>query len=244
MIITSPTGLYRSILPTGESSGNITYTISTQGPPSTNTRAIQLPLSVELSEAPAEIFNDEERREQFGELVYTITTSTRDIAGSNTKLYEVGEILEFEENPPEDVLETVRAPVDLEIRHDTNLLDLSAAGLSEAEIEELTRQSQTKQASLETSYAQKQSDIENYNTQIAENQKKLNETNKAIRATREVYGIADSDLTFDNAIYQKLLANSSSLEQSKTELIVARNAAAVEAREIYESLLRLAELVR
>jgi hypothetical protein len=244
MIIKSPTGLYRSILPINGQSGNITYTISTQEPPRTNVRATHLPVSEELKPAPARIFNDEVRRAQFGELVLTIAEASRTTPGSNTKLFEVGEILEFEINPPADEIETVRAPGSVEIRHDTNLLNLAAAGLDQDEIELLTKESERKQATLEKDFIVKKAEIDNLDTNIRENQKNFNETNKALRATKEIFGIIDGDLTFDNPIYQKLLLKISELEVERDLLIFNRNNAGKEAEQVYRSLIRISELVR
>jgi hypothetical protein len=244
MIITAPTGLYRSVLPKSGESGNITYTISTQEPPRTNVRATRLPVSEELEPAPDEIFNEEQRRAQFGELVLTIAEASRSNPGSNTKMFEVGEILEFEENPPEEELNDIKAPSNVEIRHDTNILNLEAAGLTEEEADLLTKESERKQAQLEKDFIQKKTEIDDIDTEIRENQKGLNETNKTIRATREVFDIPENDLDNDNAIYQKLLRNLANLEVQRDLLISERNKAGAEAEEIYRSIIRISELVR
>ena len=54
--------------------------------------------------------------------------------------------------------------------------------------------------------ALKFTDVGKIEVSITENQKKINETNKAIKATREVFNIPAGDLDFDEPIYQKLLA--------------------------------------
>ena len=248
MIIKFPTGLYKSILPTGSQTGNITYTISNNEPPRTPIRLVQLPVAEEFALAPDKIFSDDERRAQFGELIYTVAVSSRSDPGSNTKLYEIGQVLEFEENPPEDIVNATKAPNGIDIRHDTNILDLAAAGLNEEDIEILLADSQTKQTELENEYLTIQTTIKNLKTQITENQKSINETSKAIRAVRELGGISEGDLDFNEGsigkIYQKLVNNISALEIGKQQLITDVNIKSLEAAEIYRGILKISELVR
>lgn len=244
MIIRFPTGLYKSVLPDAGESGNVTYTISTQDPPKTNVRITQIPPGEELQAAPDKIFDDATRRAQFGELIYTIANNSRSVPGSNVKQFELGEVLEFEVNPPTQEVQPLKSPTSLEIRHDTNILDLASIGLTEAEIAELVAESEKKQSALEKEFNDKNTETKNLETDIAENQKKINETNKAIKATREVFGISDDDLSFDEPIYQKLLATLATLETQRSELIARRNTIVNELKEISTSIFRVSELVR
>ena len=244
MIIRFPTGLYKSVLPVDGKAGNVTYTISIQDPPKTNVRITQIPPGEELQPAPDKIFDDATRRAQFGELIYTIAENSRSIPGSNTKQFELGEILEFEENPPTQEIQPLESPTSLEIRHDTNVLDLASLGLSNEEIDELVAGSEQKQAELEKEFNSKNTEAKNLDTAITENQKKINETNKAIKATREVFDISAGDLTFDEPIYQKLLATLVEFELQRTELITRRNTIISELKDTSRAILRVSELVR
>lgn len=244
MIIRFPTGLYKSVLPAGKESGNITYTISTQDPPKTNVRITQIPPGEEFQPAPDKIFDDATRREQFGDLIYTIANNSRSLPGSNIKQFELGEILAFEENPPQQEVQSLRSPDSIEIRHDTNVLDLSSLGLTDEEIVVLVAGSEEKQAELEQEFNDKNIEAKNLDTAITENQKKINETNKAIKATREVFDIPEGDLTFDQPIYQKLLETLAKLEVLRVELIIRRNDIVPELREITQAIFRVSELVR
>lgn len=248
MIIRYPTGLYKSILPKDGEVGNVTYTISNNDPPRQFVRLVQLPVFEELQTAPDRLFDDLERREQLGELIYTIATSSRSDPGSNVKLFEVGQVLEFEEEPPIETVNTTYAPSNIDLQHNTNLLDLEGAGLTEEEARVLTVSSQTKIASLEREYLTIQTSIQNLKTNITENQKKINETNKTIRAVREINDIAEDDLEYDEGaigeIYQKLLTSLASLESQRDQLITDVNAKSIEAEEVYKSILRISELVR
>ena len=106
MIIKFPTGLYKSVLPINGKSGNITYTISSMSPPRPFINAVKLPTIEELKVTPDKVFTDEERREQLGELVFTVVNSNRSLPGSNTKTFEIGEILAFENLVPVEEINT------------------------------------------------------------------------------------------------------------------------------------------
>lgn len=244
MIIVAPTGLYKSILPKNSESGNITYTVSSQDPPRTNVTVLQLPVVEEFKPAPDEIFDEDTRRSVFGEQILTLSQGSRSNPGSNSKTFEVGEILNFEDNPPIEEINTLRAPDDIEIRHDTNLLDLEGIGLSEEEIFDLELLSQQKLRSLQQLYSDKRTDISDLDAEIGENQKKINETNKTIKAVRELFDIPDSVLEFDNDIFTKLNASLIELEEDRDQLIADRNASGTELEDLQKSIVRVSELVR
>jgi len=244
VIIRFPTGLYKTILPKETESGNITYLISSEDPPRPTIRAIQLPLSEELRPLPTNLFDQTTRRSGFGELVFTIAQANRDIPGSNQKQFELGERLEFEESPPLEDLLPILSPDKLEIRHDTNILDLTDLGLTDQEIDEIVSASEAKQSALEKEFTIKKKEIDNISTGIVENQKVLNETVKAIGAVRQIFDIPENDLNFNNDIYQKLLIKQEELESERDSLISDRNVAVTELRNVYNSLLKISELVR
>lgn len=243
MIITAPTGLYKSILPGENAAGNITYTISTQSPPRPVVNAIQLPVAERITPAPDKIHSEQTRRDQFGELIFSVAQSNKNIAGSNTKAFEVGEILSFENLSPVEEIVTVRAPEDVEIRHDTNLLDLEGLGLTNEEIESLAIRSETKQAELEKAYVSKQNEIKTFDVDIRETQKKINENNKVLKAIRGLLDLEDNESSND-PIFLKLANNQKTLQETYEQLIADRNVTAVEAQEIYTDLNRVSELVR
>jgi hypothetical protein len=240
VIITAPTGLYKPVLPQGESLGNITYTIS-EDPPRSNIVVLHLPVAESLPTATSDILDDQTSRAQFGELIFTISNSTRTVPGSNQKTFEVGEVLEFEENPPIQELDILRSPQNIEIQHNTNLLDLGSVGLTESEIESLTQGSLIKQNELRLQFAQKNTEVKDLETDISENQKRINETNKTIRATKVVFGITNGS---DNEIFQKLTATLEELETERDQLISDYNAKVAEVEMVLKELLQVSELVR
>jgi hypothetical protein len=245
MIIKFPTGLYESILPGEGDSGNVTYTISTQAPPRPEVRIIQLPVAEQLRPLPEGYYTEDQRRAALGELVFTIVKSSRSLAGSNAKQFEIGETLVFDDEIDQaEVLQVVRVPETVEIRHNTNLLDLGSIGLTDEEIAALTQESEARKRVLEKELSDTRMEIENLKVQITEAQKKINESIKAISAVREIYGIPENDETFNNAIYQKLLATKKDLEITRDNLIVTHNTKGVEAEETYKAIQRISELVR
>lgn len=243
MIIRFPTGLYRSILPTDTTSGSVTYTISGD-PPKSDIQVIRLPVIEEEKSLPEAIFSEDERRPQYGELIYTIAKSGRSNPGSSIKQFEVGEILEFEDNSNTEEIILSSIPNTIEIRHDTNVLDLESAGLSEDEINLITTESEKKKQILEEQFTTQKAELNDFDVALAENQKKLNENKKAIRAVRIIYDIPENDLEFNNDVYQKLLTNKNNLESERDILISNRNSKVVEVEATYLSLARISELVR
>lgn len=242
MIISFPTGLYRTVLPSERGPGNVTYTISSGPPPSTPVRAIQLPVAERLRPLPPTIFDQEQRRAGYGELVFTVAKAGRSNPGSNTKQFEVGEVLEFDDDP------TVGTPVlpiesDIEIQHNTNVLDLAATGLTEEEINQVVLESERRQRELEKAFSVAEAEFQNLNVAIRENNKAINETNKAIRAVRVAFNLPETG-TSDNEILTKLLDRQAELRAQREQLISDQNAKAVEVDAARQNLIRVSQLVR
>lgn len=243
MIIRFPTGLYRTVLPSETGSGNVTYTIS-QAPPSTPVRAIRLPTAERLRKLPEPTFDIEERRAGFGELIYTISKANRADPGSNTKQFEVGDALEFDDDPTVNVPVLTAAPQEVEIQHNTNLLDLSQTGLTEEEINTVILESERRHRELEKLFAQQQSELQSLKVSINENQKQINETNKAIRATRAAFGIPDEETNPQNQILISLLARRDELQVQREQVISDHNVKSAEVEATHRDLLRVSQLVR
>lgn len=243
MIIKFPTGLYKSVLPEGSSSGNITYIISSQNPPRSAVNANKLPVSEELLPAPESVHTDLERREQLGELVFSISSGSRSVPGSNVKFYEAGEVLIFDNLEPVEEVVATRAPDRIEVRHDTNLLDLEAVGLTTEEANAIRLLSAEKERDLQRQFSTKRTEISNLDASILENQKNINESTKTLNAIMELLGIPDGG-TSDNSIYVKVANNLEDLKDQRNVLISSRNTASSELEEINQSIVRISELVR
>jgi hypothetical protein len=191
---------------------------------------------------PSTVFDPEQRRGGYGELVFTVAKAGRSNPGSNTKQFEVGEVLEFDDDP------TVGTPVlpiesDIEIQHNTNVLDLSATGLTEEEINQVILESERRQRELEKAFAIVEAEFQDLNVSIRENNKAINETNKAIRAVRVAFNLPETG-TSDNNILIKLLDRLTELRIEREQLISDQNAKAAEVDTARQDLIRVSQLVR
>ena len=182
MIIRYPTGLYRSQIPQEPSdSGNVTFTISNEEPTTSGENFIIFPVAETLRKRPDKIYDNEQRRARLGELVYSITYGGVPASGRSTKLFEVGQILEFTDETP-DIVNVDAVPNRLEIQHNTNLLDLKALGLTEEEAAALMVDSAAAEAEIESQLTETQDQIAENKAIIIELQKTINEANKALDA--------------------------------------------------------------
>jgi len=100
-----------------------------------------------------------------------------------------------------------------------------------------------KQRALEKEFNFKNTDAKTLETSIVENQKKINETNKALKATMEIFDIPDGG-TSDEPIFQKLIALLEQLTTERETLITSRNTLVSELEDISKALTRVSEFVR
>lgn len=240
MIIRHPTGLYENVgqLPLGLASGNVTWTISTEDPNrAVGQSFLKLPLSEEIRPTPARIHSNEQRRAQLGELVFSITEGRRVEPGSNTKLFEVGQQLTFDDVVSSTDVTRAVVPETIEIRHDQNILDLQKAGLSDEQIDFITAQSRARADELSDLIADLQVEIKSIEVQIAENQKQINETNKILQAVLEL------SLT-GTGVEEDLQARLSGLLEERDALTVELTEANAQVEAANQSLLTVSQLVR
>jgi len=240
MIIRFPTGLYESVgqIPTGQASGNITWTISTEDPMrAASASFLKLPLAEEIRPTPERIFSNEQRRSQLGELVFTITEGRRVEPGSNTKLFEVGQQLSFDDIVSSTAVTRAIIPGTIEIQHNTNILDLQNAGLTEDQIDEITVQARARQDELSDLIADLQVEIKGIEVRITENQKQINETNKILQAVLEL-SLTGSEVEED------LQSRLSLLSEERDALTVDLNESNAQVEAANQSLLTVAQLVR
>jgi hypothetical protein len=215
MIIRFPTGLYKTQIPQSPSDeGNVTYTISTEDPASSAENFIIFPIAEQLKTRSSRVYTDEQRRARLGDLVYSISSGGSTVEGRNTKLFEVGQILEFTDESTTSGLDSVQKT--LEIQHNTNLLDLEGLGLTEDEMEQLGKNSSALQKQLERQLSELKNQITDNNAAIKDLQKTINEANKALSALAVLGGnedlVAKVTTTRDEAqIDQNLLIDETTL---------------------------------
>lgn len=239
MIIRFPTALYESILPeTPVYGGNVTYTISMEDPPRIFQTTIRLPPAVERREKSDRIIDDDTRRIQLGERVFTISRTRKSVTGSSKKQFEVGQILIFGRDVDPDVNPMLVG--DLDLRHDTNLLDLAGLGLTEEDIINVNSSAMARLKELQADlsrYTKQRSDTE---IAINENKKTQNETRKAADAITQ---LATTDPAFDEMLAD-LLAKISVLEEEMEDHIKIANQAARNADATRDKIFDLIQVVR
>ena len=238
MILRFPTGLYQDAgqLPTDPSDvGNVTFVISNDSPKRSDALFIQLPVSEEIRPAPAPIYDDATRREGYGELVYTLVESNRSESGTNKKLFGIGEFLEFDTEDI-DLPDLLGVPRQVDLQHNTNVLDYADAGLTTDEIDEITASATLRKKELEGVVAELQVQVSNEQTAAIENQKRINETRKLISAVSQIMGS-------DDAILKKLQTRESDLLIERDAIIALINNLNTQLKTAYDQLVKISELV-
>lgn len=182
MIITSPTGLYATVLPSEPSdSRSVTFTISNEPPPRTNLLFPKIPAGVLFRSRNPTIIDSTTRRQSVGEMLFGVSKGSRSIPGNNARQFEIGQILEFTDAELQE-LEPMLVSDRTETRHDINLLDLPGLGLSEQEIDTIAEQSQLAQESLTVKLNDLKRVRSDAEKRISANQRVVNESNKTISA--------------------------------------------------------------
>lgn len=235
MIISYPTALYKDEIPGVGDSGNVTWLISSTDPPRSDVNFIQLPLAETLRKRPPPEYTAHERRRRLGNLVFTLVEGAQGVAGSGKLQFEIGQIFDFDETDDVPTATTALVPKQVDLQHNTNLLDLSSLGLTDAEIVAVTDQSEARKKVLEDEISILQSEIDDLQVAINENQKTINEANKVFDAVT---------ILQDEALVKKLEQKIASLKSQRTVLIDQLNEANSAVAERYDELLSISQLVR
>jgi Mg2+ and Co2+ transporter CorA len=168
-------------------------------------------------------------------LVYTLVESNRSEPGSNKKLFGIGEFLEFD---TEDVTlpDLLGVPRQVDLQHNTTLLDYADAGLTTDEINEITSSATAKKKELEGTVAELQVKVGNQQTAAIENQKRINETRKLISAVSQI-------ISSDDTILKKLQSREQDLLVERDAIITLINTTNAELKTAYDQLVKISELV-
>lgn len=237
MIIRHPTGLYQNNgqLPIRPSdSGSITFTISSEDPKRAVADILRLPIGQELRVRSGLIFSDDERRVNFGEFLFTISTGRQSDGGSNKKLFEVGEFLTFTDDQIREIT-TTEVPDVVDIQHNTNILDLNDVGLTDDEEKEILKLANDKSEEFQAQIRNLQTEIKNLKTSIVENQKKINETRKVINGLTVLQ---------ENELRDRINDNLEKLLGERADLIDVINNKNTEIKDIFNKLIDISEFVR
>ncbi len=180
MLIRYPTGFYSTVLPQNpDDIGDVTFLISNTLPPRSDLLYPKVPGGVVSKHRQPNEIMLVDRRETFGNLVFSVSRATRKEEGNNVKQFETGQVLDFNEKSGREVNVMLVSDV-TELRHDTNILDYAQMGLTSEEeqaIAELSLLTQDQLTNKLNELKQLRGDAEQViNTQ----QKLINDTTKTI----------------------------------------------------------------
>lgn len=148
MIVRYPTGLYSTVLPSRpEDSGNVTYLISNTTPPRSNLLFPKVPTGIVRKRKPVKEITLIDRRQIFGNMVFSLSKATRKEEGNNVRQYEIGQILEFNDTVDRSVDPMLVGSI-TEVRHDTNIIDYDIMGLTIEEQQAISKLSTSTQDQL------------------------------------------------------------------------------------------------
>ncbi len=232
MIVRFPTGLYKNVIPL---EGNVTFTVSSQNPPRSNQSFLQIPEGERLKPLPKDAFTKQERRVQLGELLYTVDAANQTVAGSNRTGLATGDILDFTEPAAKEDVSATEVPGVVDIQYNTQQADLSAFGLTNAEILDVNRSVAEQREDIRAKITNLQADIADYKEGIRENQKSQNEAVKVIQGLLVFYDA-------ENETVKKVEDTLAELRVVEAELIDLVNSSNVTIKELYNDYLEVSRL--
>jgi len=209
-----------------------------EDPPRVFQTTIRLPPAVERRQKPDKILDDDTRRIHLGQRMFTVSKTRKSIAGSGKKQFEVGQIITFGTDIESDVNPMLVG--DLELRHDTNVLDLVGLGLTSDDIASVGSDAMKRLRALQaelSDYTRQRGDAE---VAINENQKTQNETRKAISAIEQ---LVVSNPSFESML-NDLKAKLPVLQSEMETYVKQANAAAAGADSTRDKIYDVIQVVR
>lgn len=221
MIIRFPTGLYRSVLPSAPGDGgNVTFTISNSTPPRTNLLFPKIPVAlVDRGRSVAIPPTQQDLRPYYGELAFSVSSARRKAVGSNSRQFEIGQILDFGTVDSKVTEPMLVSPV-TQTQHNNNLLDYDALGLSADDQAVLAAESMRVHDELTALLNSQKSGRADAEVEVNAQQKVINDLNRTISAL-EVVAANSADVA---ALLAKLQAR-------RDAAFLARDAAITKANE-------------
>jgi hypothetical protein len=239
---TTPVGGYDSpdvyklrklIIPlTDIAAGDFTFTISATKPPKSDLIESQLPAAIANKKRSAT------RSTHLGQRIYTDTRSNAATIGSLKKQFEVGQILEFALGVPSTV-QPMLVSNTLEIRHNTNILDLKSLGVSQIQSDYVDKLASDQFIALNSELDRLRQARIDTETAITENQKDQNEAQKAIAALNQL-----SQTDTIQKILKTLQDKLSELISDAVILIDMANEQSTNASIVANKILAVAQMVR
>lgn len=242
MIINFPTGLYSTKLPVLASDrGNVTFVISNEIPSRTNLVYPKVPQAI--IEKPKRIRDKALllRRPSMGELVFTVAKTTRAEVGNSERIYETGQILEFNEVPIKSI-DPMLVADKTEIQHNVTRINYDGLELSDADLVNIQSNSLTAYEKLNLELNQIREDRKNNEQIILTNQKIINDANRTINALTVINGTEFSQDIADLIIKmeQKKATASNLVEQA----VILSNELAARATDVQDQIRAIATVVK
>lgn len=236
MIITAPTGLYRSILPQSPSdAGNYTFTISNNSPPRSGDFFVQLPSPELFRQAPDRVYSKLQKRAFYGDLIFDITASGPGTTGNGTDQFEIGQVLEFSEEETEsaDPFELNK----IELRQDLKVIDFESAGLDQKDFNELVNASENRLEELSLEIAEISTDLKSNADSISANQASINNSSSLLNNIVAILGE-------ESLQANKVKNNLELLRDQKADLLAERESLQSQLNELRNEQQIVREVVR
>lgn len=246
MIIKGPTGLFKKSLPAlPEDNRSITFTISNKNPPPTRGFFVpKIPNSVVSRPLPIpenRVLDSADRRNLFGQRIKSIVSGGQIHTRDGKKLFEPGESIEFTEDSVS--VESRLSLDEVVISHNTNILDLKDAGLTDEEIQQIENDAERSREEVRNQIANKQSEIDIQSSTLSKLQRKINELMKILNSLIVIYNLNGS-YPSGNEKYDRIYNNLEQANSEKDSTIESINTLNKEIVVLKDKLVRISEVVR
>jgi hypothetical protein len=242
MIIKYPTGLYYNSIPKGTEPGNVTFVISNNPPPRTNLLFPKLPSGI----ARKRITRKDGiswRRETVSDLVFSVSSSTRTVEGSNNKVFEIGQVLEFGDSISKTV-DPMLIGLVTTTQHDINRINYNSLNVDDADEQAINSASLVAYRSLQTKLneaIQRRKDAEQL---VVEYQKVINDSTRAIEALKIMVDQGDATANDLHVIISKLETRRDDAFRDRDVAIMSANDAAAESVQMSDKLRTISAVLK
>lgn len=207
-------------------------------PPGDFTSTSRVPPAIENRLRPLRIWSTEERRLTVSDLAFTASYGRKAIVGSARKQFEVGQVLDFVTGVAAALNPMLVST--MEVRHDTNIFDYAAIGLSNSDTDRMMSSATKRLDELRAALNISQTARLSAEVKISEVKKAQNETQKALNAVKQLVLIDPSFQPIVGQLTSKLTALGIEYQQ----WIDSANSAARDATALRDQILALSQVVR
>lgn len=241
MIITRPSGLFASVLPTKPSdSTSVVFTITNDDPPRAPLQSTVIPTGIEKRKRPNRIFTDEERRETVQEFRFTVKENNQySNLVSGNDLFSYGQVLGFSDERP-TIVET--SPSNLTTEHDTHIPDSQSTGLDNQELSALEQDAVDTQKILLANLETLQKRQDQLKAELVTGQKTVNEINRVLKATNVILDTSPGNSSV-LAIKDELEANKAAAIEQQDAKVAELSSIPAQIQAIKEALRSLADII-